>query len=240
VGILPLGGYTKFVGSGGKEEVRANSEAVPAMPTDLVPETPPAGLPPGSFLAASPTARIAVLSAGPLSQIALGLICLAIPVMTAARQLEQTSPDASAVRPCAVSGLAESDRSSTFEGQLHLSWDIGANLFRKIILFRSLDGWGGFLGCLLTCGAAAVHSWSLWLSCLGIVALTLGAANLLPVPTLNGGHIVTTLVEAICGRRMPERLLEVLAWIGLILLLIWLGRMIAADVLWLSSVAWPV
>jgi len=51
------------------------------------------------------------------------MICLAIPVMMAAKQLKLTSPNASTIRPCAVSGLAESDRPPTIEGQLHLSWD---------------------------------------------------------------------------------------------------------------------
>jgi membrane-associated protease RseP (regulator of RpoE activity) len=237
LGILPLGGYTKFVGSGDEKDDRANAEEGADMPADLAPESSSAALPPGSYLAASPAAKIAIQLVGPLSQIALGITFLAIPVAMAAKQLELTSHNASVIRPCVVSGLAESDRSSSCEGQLHLFEDVGTNVFRKILLFRPLDGWGGYLGCMLTCGAAAVHSWSVWLTCIGIVVLTVGVANLLPIPIFNGGHIVTTLVETICGRRIPERLSEPFTWIGLILILIWLGRLIAADVLWLWALA---
>jgi membrane-associated protease RseP (regulator of RpoE activity) len=236
VGLVPLGGYTKFVES--EDEIARTNAKSAALPTDLVTESRSLVPPLISFQAASPTARIAILLAGPLSQFVLGMICLAIPVTMAAKQLKLTSPNASTIRPCAVSGLAESDRRATIEGQLHLSWDIGSNVFRKIALFRDLEGWGGYLGCLLTCGAAAIRSWSAWFSCLGTVILTLGTMNLLPIPTHNGGQIVITLVEVIRGRKMPERLQELLTWFGLILVLIWLGRIIVADASWLSSVVW--
>jgi membrane-associated protease RseP (regulator of RpoE activity) len=237
VGILPMGGYTTFVGSEETEAARAVSAEQAREPASPVtkPSTPEP--PPGSILTASRTARLAIYLVGPLSNIALGMICLVIPIMMGSKQLVQTSSDASMVRPCAVSGLTEIDRPTTFSGQMTFFADVGKNLFRKIVLFRPLEGWGGYLGCLLTCGAAAVHSWSLWMSCLGLVCVTMGLINLLPIPTLNGGHIAIGLVEAMCGRRLPDALQIILAYFGLILVLVWLGRLLIADVLWLPSAA---
>ncbi len=51
------------------------------------------------------------------------------------------------------------------------------------------------------------------------ISLNLGLLNLLPIPVLDGGHIVFLIIEIIRGKPAPERLLEVTARVGLVLLL---------------------
>ena len=48
----------------------------------------------------------------------------------------------------------------------------------------------------------------------------LGVMNLLPIPALDGGHIVFCLYEMITGHKPSDRFLLVAQWIGMILLLL--------------------
>ena len=48
----------------------------------------------------------------------------------------------------------------------------------------------------------------------------LGVMNLLPIPGLDGGHIVFTLYEIFTGRKPSDRFLETAQMIGLVLVLL--------------------
>ena len=43
--------------------------------------------------------------------------------------------------------------------------------------------------------------------------------NLLPIPALDGGHILFLLFEMLTGRRPSDKFMEVAEWIGMALLL---------------------
>ena len=47
----------------------------------------------------------------------------------------------------------------------------------------------------------------------------LGIMNLLPIPGLDGGHILFTLYEMISGRKPSDRFLYIAQLIGMVLLL---------------------
>ena len=47
----------------------------------------------------------------------------------------------------------------------------------------------------------------------------LAVMNLLPIPALDGGHILFTLYEMITGRKPSDRFMEVAQMIGMFLLL---------------------
>ncbi len=54
---------------------------------------------------------------------------------------------------------------------------------------------------------------------LAVVSISLGILNLLPIPVLDGGHLLYFLVEAVTGRPLPD---SVLMWgqqIGILLLI---------------------
>ena len=70
---------------------------------------------------------------------------------------------------------------------------------------KDLSGPPGILALL----AAYVNSdWRLALSFLVLLNINLAIINLLPVPVLDGGHIVMALVEQLFGRPLPRRLVE--------------------------------
>jgi regulator of sigma E protease len=54
---------------------------------------------------------------------------------------------------------------------------------------------------------------------MALISVNLGLMNLLPIPVLDGGHIVTAALEGITRRRLSLRVREVANWVGLVLLL---------------------
>lgn len=60
--------------------------------------------------------------------------------------------------------------------------------------------------------------WMLMSIC-GAISVGVGFFNLLPLPILDGGHLVFNIYEAVMGRELPEKVQEVSLTIGLFLLL---------------------
>ena len=83
------------------------------------------------------------------------------------------------------------------------------------------------VGSFIAIGQIFPSSWD-WYSFLSIIALLsimLGVMNLLPIPALDGGHIVFTLYEMITGRKPSDNFLYIMQIIGMILVF---GLMILA------------
>ncbi len=68
-------------------------------------------------------------------------------------------------------------------------------------------------------------NWYAFLNILALLSVMLGVMNLLPIPALDGGHIVFTLYEMLTGRKPSDKFLMVMQVIGMILLF---GLMILA------------
>lgn len=76
------------------------------------------------------------------------------------------------------------------------------------------------VGSFITIGQIFPSAWD-WFSFINILALLsimLGVMNLLPIPALDGGHIVFTIYEMITGRKPSDRFLTVAQITGMILL----------------------
>ena len=54
--------------------------------------------------------------------------------------------------------------------------------------------------------SSAESGFTTWLSFLALLSISLGAINLLPIPVLDGGHIVFHVVEGLMGRPVPEQI----------------------------------
>ena len=57
------------------------------------------------------------------------------------------------------------------------------------------------------------------LAFLTLLSANLAVINFLPIPVLDGGHMVLLAYEGIRGKPADERVQEALTWIGLLLLL---------------------
>ena len=76
------------------------------------------------------------------------------------------------------------------------------------------------VGSFIAIGQIFPSSWD-WYSFLNIIALLsimLGVMNLLPVPALDGGHMVFTIYEMITGRKPGDRFMYVMQLIGMLLI----------------------
>jgi len=54
---------------------------------------------------------------------------------------------------------------------------------------------------------------------LAVLSLHLGILNLLPIPMLDGGHLVTFLIEGIIRRPIPEKIRYELQFFGFLIII---------------------
>ena len=68
-------------------------------------------------------------------------------------------------------------------------------------------------------GQSAQAGWITWLGFLALVSVSLGVLNLLPIPLLDGGHLVYYFAEIVKGTPVSEKTMEIGQRLGLALLL---------------------
>lgn len=98
----------------------------------------------------------------------------------------------------------------------------------KLILSPSTGAYKG-LGGFKSMGSIFPTQWGEWEAfwrITGFLSIVLAFMNLLPIPALDGGHVVFTLVEMITGRKPSEKFLEYAQIVGMVLLL---GLMLFAN-----------
>ena len=76
----------------------------------------------------------------------------------------------------------------------------------------------GVIGIAQVAGAEAKQGVSRLLRFMAVLSLTLCIMNLLPIPVLDGGHLLYYLIELVSGRPVGERVLVAGQVAGLVLL----------------------
>ena len=102
------------------------------------------------------------------------------------------------------------------------AWESVAGYLRDLRLVAT-PSTGAYksVGSFVAIGQVFPSTWN-WLQFLYVLALLsimLGVMNLLPIPALDGGHIVFCLYEMITGRKPSDRFLMVAQMIGMVLLI---------------------
>jgi regulator of sigma E protease len=69
-------------------------------------------------------------------------------------------------------------------------------------------------------GQSAQMGWLSYLTFLALISISLGVLNLLPIPLLDGGHLMYYAIEIVKGRPVSERAMELGQRVGLALLLV--------------------
>jgi regulator of sigma E protease len=69
-------------------------------------------------------------------------------------------------------------------------------------------------------GQSAAMGWVSYLTFLALISISLGVLNLLPIPLLDGGHLMYYAVEIVKGKPVSERAMELGQRVGLALLLV--------------------
>ena len=98
---------------------------------------------------------------------------------------------------------------------------LGSYISQFALIFNSENDLAGELGGFGAIGSMFPSTWD-WLSFWNLTAflsLMLAFMNLLPIPALDGGHVLFLLYEMIVGKPAPEKVLEYAQTIGMILLL---------------------
>ena len=105
--------------------------------------------------------------------------------------------------------------------QLSLKWT-SLTVLSFVRLFQgevSSKSIGGFL----SIGQMAKKSWQIgltqFLSTMALISINLFVLNLLPVPVLDGGHLVFSTIEVIKGAPLSMRKMEIAQQVGMVLLL---------------------
>lgn len=92
--------------------------------------------------------------------------------------------------------------------------------FKKILNPKTgaYKGLGGFKA--IANAFPGVWNWEAFWNMTGFLSIVLAFMNLLPIPALDGGHVMFTLYEMITGRKPHEKVLEYAQIAGMIFLLI--------------------
>ena len=94
----------------------------------------------------------------------------------------------------------------------------------------SLSTLGGPITIYDVVGEEAEKGVSYFVWAMGVISINLGLINLLPIPILDGGHLVFFAFEAVLRRPLPLRVREIASLAGLVVLLCFMGIAFKNDV----------
>ncbi|CAM2145842.1 putative zinc metalloprotease RSc1411 [Pararobbsia alpina] len=104
------------------------------------------------------------------------------------------------------------------------TWDISAfsvRMFGKMIVGEaSLKNLSGPVTIADYAGKSASLGLASFVSFLALISISLGVLNLLPIPILDGGHLLYYSVEAVTGKAVPERWQVVFQRAGIVCILV--------------------
>jgi len=86
---------------------------------------------------------------------------------------------------------------------------------RLLVGRASTDEIGGVIRIAKMSGEAASMGFSMLMNFAAVISVSIGLLNLFPIPLLDGGHLLFYVIEAVRGRPVSERVLEVGFRIGL-------------------------
>ena len=115
----------------------------------------------------------------------------------------------------------------TFGSVISFSWSKATLIVRMcwesvvdLITGRySLSAVSGPVGVSTAIGDAAKAGFEPFLYMFALISINLGVMNLLPIPALDGGRLLSTLVEMITRKKLPAKIENMINGIGLVLLL---------------------
>lgn len=114
-------------------------------------------------------------------------------------------------------GFVESFPAGIKKGVGFLSDQIKAfgRMFKNEI--KAKDSLGGFAS--ITSLFPETWDWEDFIRITAVLSLVLGFMNLLPIPGLDGGHVIFLLFEMISGRKLSDKFIEKATMVGFVLLI---------------------
>ena len=99
---------------------------------------------------------------------------------------------------------------------VRMVWESLFDLITGRYSFAAVSGPVGISGAL---GEAASEGVTPLLSLVALISINLGVMNLLPIPALDGGRLLTILIEMVTRKRLPTKVEGIINAVGLLLLL---------------------
>src|SRR5690606_33613761 len=87
-------------------------------------------------------------------------------------------------------------------------------------------------------GQTARIGWFAYVNFLALISISLGVLNLLPIPVLDGGHLVYYALEGIRGRPLSERFIELTQKAGLGVIMMMMALALFNDITRLIGSCW--
>jgi len=94
---------------------------------------------------------------------------------------------------------------------------------------ESADQLGGPIRIAQVSGQVATAGFAALIDLTAVLSISIGLLNLFPIPLLDGGHLLFYAIEAIRGKPLHERTLEVGFRVGLVLVLLLMGFAMRND-----------
>lgn len=165
-----------------------------------------------------------------------------------------TSAQTSARRPNAstwVLGITPQPAEAKYDATLHYgplaaipkafseTWErtrqTGGMLWRMLTGTASLKNLSGVITIAQVANSSAQLGPAWFLNFLAVISLSLAILNLLPIPILDGGHLLYYLIELIKGSPVSERVQIAGQYVGLTLLMALMGLAFYNDILRIAS-----
>ena len=116
-----------------------------------------------------------------------------------------------------IEALAEGGRQT-----VSMIQSIFITLGQMVMGIRSIEEVGGPLRIVTMTGDAAAQGLENWIWFLALISINLGVVNLLPIPVLDGGHLMFYAIEALKGSPLSQRAQELGYMAGLALMLLFM------------------
>lgn len=111
---------------------------------------------------------------------------------------------------------------------VRMVWESLYDLFTGRYSFAAVSGPVGISSAI---GSAAKAGFTSLLYITVLISINLGVMNLLPIPALDGGRLLTLLIEMVTRKRLPAKVEGIINGVGLMLLLGLSGVVLIKDVL---------
>ena len=111
---------------------------------------------------------------------------------------------------------------------VRMCWESIYDLFTGRYTFAAVSGPVGISSAI---GDAAKMGFTSLLSIVALISINLGFMNLLPIPALDGGRLITIFVEMITKRKLPKKVEGMINTVGLMALLLLSFVILIKDVI---------
>jgi len=115
---------------------------------------------------------------------------------------------------------------------------VAENLWKLVTLRVSVRELGGPLIIAKMSGESARRGFVYLASFIALISINIGCLNLLPIPALDGGHLLIIVGEGITRRQMPVRIRLAIQQVGMFLLLALIVLVLVNDVQRVVNLSW--